>query len=194
MADLEVAIAALRRAEVIAVATDTVYGLVCDPDNAAAVDKIYELKERPASLELTLLAAAAADVETLVTWTATGRALAAQFWPGPLSLVLPVGPRRLAVPRAGRTLSVRVPDAGELLDLLRITGPLASTSANRHGRPAATSASAVAAAFGDSVPIVLGDGRPGGVASTIIDCSVSPPRVLRQGPIDSRTLRVHLRG
>ena len=178
----------------IAVATDTVYGLVCDPASEAAVGAVYELKERPLSLELTLLAASVEDLDTLVAWTDTGRVLAERFWPGPLSLVLPVGPRRLAVPRTGATLSVRVPDAPELLELLRLTGPLASTSANRHGEPAATSARAVTAAFGDSVSVLLGGGRPGGVASSIIDCSVSPPRVLREGPIDSRTLRVHLRG
>jgi L-threonylcarbamoyladenylate synthase len=188
-AALQAALDALGRGEVVAVATDTVYGLVCHPAVPAAVERIYALKQRPDDLELTLLAAEAADLEAVVRWNQAGRALAAAFWPGPLSLVLAVGERRLAIPRRGQTLSVRVPDHGMLRELLRSSGPLASTSANRHGAPAATSAAALRRDFGSDVAVVVSGGRPGGVASTIIDCTVTPPRVLRDGPIDSRMLR-----
>ena len=191
-AAIDRAVAALARGEVVAVATDTVYGLACDPADVAAVERVYELKDRPANLELSLLAARAEDFDDLVAWTGAGRALAARFWPGALSLVLPVGVRRLAVPRAGGTVSVRVPDAPWLQALLRRTGPLASTSANHHGEAAATSAAAVRLAFGDQVAVLVEAGRPGGTASSIIDCSVTPPRVLRRGPIDSRTLGIDL--
>jgi L-threonylcarbamoyladenylate synthase len=191
---LEAAVAALRAGEVIAVATDTVYGLVCDPADAAAVDRVYLLKRRPADLELTLLTADAADLGGLVEWTQPALALAKAFWPGPLSLVLSVAQRRLAVPRSGSTLSVRVPDHAQLRELLRRSGPLASTSANRHGDPPATSAAAVRRRFGAEVAVVLRGGRPGGIASTIIDCSVTPPRVLRDGPIDGNRLRGFVQG
>lgn len=191
---VDAAVAALARGEVVAVATDTVYGLVCDPANGEAVDRIFALKRRPAALELTLLAATAADLEDLVCWTEVARGLGAAFWPGPLSVVLPAGVRRLAVPRRGTTLSVRVPDHAPLLELLRRSGPLASTSANRHGAPAAVSGAAVRRAFGTEVTVVVAGGRPRGVASTIIDCSVTPPRILRDGPIDSRRLRGFLHG
>lgn len=185
--DLDAAVASLRRGEVVAVATDTVFGLVCDPRDEAAVDRVYALKRRPAHLELTVLAAAAADLDDLVRWSGAARRLAALHWPGPLSLVLPVGDQRLAVPRAGDTLSVRVPNQPALLELLRRTGPLASTSANRHGSAPALRVAHVRANFGADVAVVLGgDGRPGGMASTIIDCSVTPPRVLREGPIDGQ--------
>jgi L-threonylcarbamoyladenylate synthase len=191
---LAAALAALSAGEVIAAATDTVYGLLCDPAIPAAVDRIYALKRRPADLELTLLASAAADLEGLVLWTAPAARLAAEFWPGPLSLVLPVGGRSLAIPRQGSTLSVRVPGHDALRELLRCSGPLASTSANRHGSSAATSAAQVRAEFGDEVAVVIAGGRPGGVASTIIDCSVTPPRVLRDGPIDSGRLQRFAQG
>ncbi len=194
METVEAALAALGRGEVVAVATDTVYGLVCDPAVPTAVDRIYALKHRPDDLELTLLAADAADLEEVVRWNPAGRALGAAFWPGPLSLVLAVGDRRLAIPRRGLTLSVRVPDHERLRELLRCSGPLASTSANRHGAPAATSAAALRRDFGTDVAVVLSGGRPGGVASTIIDCTVTPPRVLRDGPIDSRRLRGFVQG
>ncbi len=188
------ALSALDRGEVIAVATDTVYGLACDPANAAAVDRVYEIKRRPADLELILLAAATPDLDGLVAWTPVARRLAAEFWPGPLSLVLAVGERRLAVPRRGSTVSVRVPDHGALRELLSQSGPLASTSANRHGSPPLTSVVGLRSEFGAEIGAVLAGGRPRGMASTIIDCSVTPPRVLRDGPIDSRRLKEIVQG
>jgi L-threonylcarbamoyladenylate synthase len=193
-ADLADALAALHRGEVIAVATDTVYGLACDPRDAAAVDRVYALKHRPADLELTLLAHDLGQLERLVAWTPAAARLAAAFWPGPLSLVLPVGELPLAVPRSGVTLSVRVPAHRLLLALLEQSGPLASTSANRHGEAPALSAAAVRRQFGDQVCVMLGGGSPAGQASTIIDCSVTPPRVLREGPIDRRSLSEFVQG
>ena len=187
--DIDRALAVLAAAGVVAAATDTVFGLLCDPRLAAAVERVYALKQRPAGLELTILAGAAGGLEDLVVWNPAARRLAAELWPGPLSIVLPVGATRLAVPRRGTTLSVRVPAHDGLRSLLDATGPLASTSANRHGEPPATTAAGVAAAFGDAAPVVLSNGHPAGMASTIIDCSVTPPRVLRDGPIDARTLR-----
>lgn len=193
-AGIAAAVAALRRGTVVAVATDTVYGLVCDPTAPAAVEAVYRLKGRPAGLELTLLAAAIAQLEGLVRWAGVAPELARRFWPGPLSLVLPVGERRLVVPRAGGTLSVRVPDHPLTQRLLERTGPLASTSANPHGLAPASSAAEVVEQFGDAITVVLDGGRPGGMASTIIDCSVTPPRVLREGPIDRRSLSEFVQG
>jgi L-threonylcarbamoyladenylate synthase len=191
---IERALVALRRGEVIAVVTDTVYGLACDPADRAAVERVFALKRRPAALELTLLAADAADLEEVVRWSAVAERLAQAFWPGPLSLVLPVGERRLAVPRRGDTLSVRVPDHDVLRSLLRRSGPLASTSANRHGQPPLTTPTAVRREFGPAIGAVLRGRRPGGSASTIIDCSGSSPRVLRDGPIDSHRLAEFVQG
>jgi tRNA threonylcarbamoyl adenosine modification protein (Sua5/YciO/YrdC/YwlC family) len=188
------AVTALRRGDVVAVVTDTVYGLVCDPAAPAAVERVYRLKGRPSDLELTLLGATALQLEGLVRWSPVASALAGRFWPGPLSLVLPVGERRLAIPRRGTTLSVRVPGHEVTRRLLERSGPLASTSANVHGRPPAASAAEVLEQFGDAITVVLDGGSPGGVASTIIDCSVTPPRVLREGPIDNRSLSELVQG
>ena len=191
---LESALAALKRGDVIAVATDTVYGLACDPADGAAVERVFAIKRRPAGLELILLAGGAGDLDGLVAWNPAARRLASAFWPGPLSLVLPVGEHRLAVPRHGDTISVRVPDHVLLRELLSRSGPLASTSANRHGDPPATSLESLRREFGAEIGAVLAGGRPRGIASTIIDCSVTPPRVLRDGPIDSRRLREFVQG
>jgi len=186
--DMDDAIAAIRSGSVVAVPTDTVYGVVCDPANAAAVERIYNLKRRPESLELTLLCAGAGDLEDDVELTPGARLLAATYWPGPLSIVMRVRRNRWAIPRTGASLSCRAPDHALLLELLRRTGPLASTSANRHGQPPAVSAMEARVAFGADVDTVLDGGTASGRPSTIIDCTTTPPRVLRDGPITNGEL------
>jgi tRNA threonylcarbamoyl adenosine modification protein (Sua5/YciO/YrdC/YwlC family) len=176
---------------VVAFPTDTVYGLGCDPRNIDAVERIYALKNRPDDLELNILAADANALDELVTFNNVASALANQFWPGPLSLVLPVGRQRLAIPRHGDTLMVRVPGHDAARDLLAQTGPLASTSANRHGQPPATTAAEVTEQLGADVDLVIEGHSGGGLASTIIDCSQYPPRLLREGPISADELRTY---
>jgi tRNA threonylcarbamoyl adenosine modification protein (Sua5/YciO/YrdC/YwlC family) len=187
MATVDEVVTAIAHGGVVAVPTDTVYGLVCDPRSAAAVDRVYAIKQRPADLELTLLAAALDDVDDAVILDDTARTLAVRFWPGPLSIVAPLRARSLAIPRSGDTLSVRIPDHPLLLEVLRRTGPLASTSANRHGEPPAADAASAVVALGDDI-VVLDGGTAAGLASTIIDCSRTPPRVLRTGPISEAEL------
>jgi tRNA threonylcarbamoyl adenosine modification protein (Sua5/YciO/YrdC/YwlC family) len=174
--------------------TDTVYGLVCDPADADAVERIYAIKLRPPGLELTLLAATAADIDDAVEFTEPMRRLAGRYWPGPLSIVGRLGGRRLAIPRAGSTLSCRVPAHAIAVDVLGQTGPLASTSANRHGMPPATTAEEAVTEHGGEVDAILGGDASSGVASTIIDCTTKPPRVLREGPIAGATLLSYLSG
>lgn len=191
---LEQVAAAIRAGGVAVIPTDTVYGLACDPRDASAVERIYDIKRRPAGLELNVLAAALDDVEPLVELSPLARTLAARFWPGGLSLVCPVGVTRLAIPRSGATLMVRVPGHPLVRELLSLTGPVASTSANRHGDPAADDAAGAGEALGDEVDAVL-DGGPGaGMASTIIDLTTTPPRVLREGLIPADELRPFLGG
>ena len=191
---IDAAAQAVARGEVIAVATDTVYGLACDPANAAAVERVYAIKRRPASLELTLLAADAGDLDGLVRWNGSARRLAAAFWPGALSLVLPVGPRRTAVPRHGQTISARVPDHARLRTLLARTGPLASTSANRHGAAPLRSVAALRREFGTEIGAVLAEAAPPWHCLHYHRLQREPPRVLREGPIDSHRLREFVQG
>ena len=179
---------------VAVIPTDTVYGLVCDPGNAAAVDRIYAIKRRPADLELTLLAATYAEVEAIVELSEVARLLALHYWPGPLSIIAELRGRNLAIPRSGRTLSCRVPRRISALHLLSLTGALASTSANRHGEPPATTAAEARHRLGGEVDAILDDGPSAGVASTIIDCTATPPRVLREGPISAGELSAFLGG
>jgi L-threonylcarbamoyladenylate synthase len=191
---LDAAVAAIARGGVIAIPTDTVFGLACDPASTAAVDRIYAIKQRPADLELTLLSASIADIEEDVELDPVARTLAAAYWPGALSIICRLRARRWAIPRNGATLSVRIPDHPIALEVLRRTGPLATTSANRHGEPAATTAAKVTAALGVEIDAVVDGGDCGGLASTIIDCTSITPHVLREGPIPAAALRSLLGG
>jgi L-threonylcarbamoyladenylate synthase len=188
------AVRAIRRGGVVAVPTDTVYGLACDPASTAAVSRIYAIKRRPDGLELTLLVASIADIEDDVELTPEARMLASVYWPGALSIISRLRSRRWAIPRDGDTLNVRVPDHPLTLELLRRTGPLATTSANRHDEEPADTAAGVAAALGDEIDGVLDGGRSAGRASTIIDCTTTTPRVLRDGPISAAALHSILGG
>ena len=188
---LDAVAAAVAAGGVVGIPTDTVYGLGCDPSRAAAVERIYAIKRRPRGLELTLLAASLDEVDAAVVLDAAARRLAARYWPGPLSIIAPLRAPAYAIPREGLTLSVRIPGHPLLLELLERTGPLATTSANRHGAPAAVTAAAVVAGLDGEVDAVLDGGAAGGLASTIIDCSRTPPEVLREGPIRASELLEH---
>jgi tRNA threonylcarbamoyl adenosine modification protein (Sua5/YciO/YrdC/YwlC family) len=178
---------------VVGVPTDTVYGLACDPRAPAAVERVYAIKQRPAELELSLLGASLDDLAACGALDGRARALAEAFWPGALSIIVPARPDAgLAVPRRGDTVSVRIPAHDVLLELLARTGPLATTSANRHGEPAARTAAECEAAVGADVDGIL-DGKPGaGLGSTIIDLTEAPPRMVRLGPIRAEALRPYL--
>jgi L-threonylcarbamoyladenylate synthase len=191
---LDDALAAIRGGGVVAIPTDTVYGLACDPANATAIDRIYAIKQRPADLELTVLAATIADIEADVELNQAARTLAGECWPGALSIVCRLRSHRWRIPRTGDTLSVRIPDHPVALELLRRTGPLATTSANRHGEAPAATAEGVAAALDGEIDAIVDGGRCGGLASTIIDCTTTIPRVLREGPIPAAVLRSLLGG
>ena len=182
------AVRAIRRGGVVVIPTDTVYGLACDPANTAAVSRIYAIKRRPDGLELTLLCASVDDIEEDVVLSPAARTLASAYWPGALSIISTLRTRRWVIPRDGTTLNVRIPDHPIALELLRRTGPLATTSANRHGEPAADTAEGVVAALGSEVDTVLDGGPSAGLASTIIDCTTMTPRVLRDGPISAVAL------
>ena len=194
---LDRALDALWRGQVIAFPTDTVYGVGAHALIAPAVDRLYAVKERPAGLAIPLLlpdaqamTAVCAGIPPLA-WQ-----LADRFWPGGLSLVLRSAP---AVPGAvtagGPTVAVRVPDQPLVRELCRRLGaPLAATSANRHGRPAPVTAGEVWLELAGRIPLILDGGPcPGGVPSTVLDLTVSPPNIVRPGPISAVDLAPYIR-
>jgi L-threonylcarbamoyladenylate synthase len=177
-------LAALSRGEVVAVPTDTVYGLAADPRRPGATGRLFAAKGRPEAVALPVLVADVEDLARLAEpLPPTARALVARWWPGPLTVVVR---RALGVDwELGgdpTTIGVRCPDHGLLRALLRRSGPLAVTSANPHGEPPCATAAEVRARLGEDL-VVLDGGRCAGVPSTVVDCSAGTPRLLRPGPV-----------
>lgn len=170
----------------VAIPTDTVYGLAARIDRPEALAAVFAAKGRPPGLALPVLIGRWSQVRAVAPkLSKTAKLLAARFWPGPLTVVVPalpgVGP---LLGGDGASVGLRQPDHPFVRALCRRTGPLAVTSANLHGRPPCTTAEEVAACFTrDEVALVVDGGRCDGVPSTVVDCRVSPPACLRAGAI-----------
>ena len=182
--DEAAAIAHLRDGDVVALPTDTVYGLCVVAGIAGATARLYELKERPAAVALPVLVADPEDAAELGEFDETARTLLTAHWPGALTIVV-----RRRGPSHGwdlggedATIGLRCPNEETLRRIARAVGPLAVTSANRHGQPPCTTASEVDSAFGASLSVFDG-GRRAAIPSTVVDCTDDPPRVLRRGVV-----------
>ena len=208
---LQPAVALVAAGFVIAYPTDTLYGLAADPFNAEAVARVYEIKVRPGDRAMPLIAADVAQVEAAFgALPPAAHLLAARFWPGPLTLVIPVqvhgdGVRVQvgtdASPSGGilppptvpvrdprpqiRTVAVRVPAHAVARALAAQCGrPIVATSANISGAPPTADPDEVARALEGRIPLLVDAGQaPGGPPSTIVDVSGASPRLLRAGAI-----------
>jgi L-threonylcarbamoyladenylate synthase len=182
----------LNAGELVAFPTDTVYGIAAVASQPRAVARLYVAKERPPEKAIPILLADESDLETIVTEVSDlVRRLIARFWPGALTLILPKSSRVLPEISSTPTIAVRLPDFSLTRQIISAVGiPLAVTSANRSGNPSPCTAISVMAQLGGRIAAVLDGGRsPGGVPSTILDCTVDPPRVLRVGAVHIEVLR-----
>jgi tRNA threonylcarbamoyl adenosine modification protein (Sua5/YciO/YrdC/YwlC family) len=185
--------AVLLEGGAVVLPTDTVYGLVALPGDPAASAQLFMLKGRADQTPLAVLCADADQALALVEppVDAGVRAVAERWWPGPLTLVLP---RRaglhLHLGEPTSTIGVRVPDDALLRDVASRVGPIAATSANRHGQPPATTAAAASEALGPGVRLVIDGGPASDHVSTVIDATRRPWRVLREGPIAAAAILV----
>jgi L-threonylcarbamoyladenylate synthase len=198
MTEVEQALEVIRAGGLVAIPTETVYGLAADAGNETAVRRIFAAKGRPADHPLIVHVA---RPEELAEWAATvppaAALLAETCWPGPLTLLVPKAAHVLPVVTGGRpTVGVRVPAHPLTTELLtRFGGGLAAPSANRFGMVSPTTAEHVRADLGDLVDFVLDGGPcPVGVESTIVDCTVQPPQILRPGGIPSEQIAALLGG
>jgi L-threonylcarbamoyladenylate synthase len=176
---LEAAERALRAERVIVLPTDTVYGLAALAGSRRAVDDLYSLKDRPASMPIAMLVASHEQVSTLVVGvSASAKRLMEAFWPGPLTIVLAA--------REGQgpaTVGVRCPDHDFVRALARRVGPLAVTSANRHGELPPASAPDAARSLRGEVALVIDGGPCALLASTVVDATDPSLPLLREGSI-----------
>jgi len=186
--EIERGVKILQMGGVIAFPTDTVYGLGADAFNSTAVERIYEIKNRPRHRQLPLLIA---DVERLTTLAEPipeiAWFLARRFWPGGLTLVLSKTDSVPAYLASRPTIAVRVPNHPVCLALIQHLGnPIIGTSANISDQPAALTAEEVGQQLGGKIDFIINGGKcPGGKESTVVDITRESPIVLRQGIIPS---------
>ncbi|MFN2154081.1 MAG: L-threonylcarbamoyladenylate synthase [Anaerolineae bacterium] len=185
------AVEVLRAGGLIAFPTDTVYGVAALPWEVEAVARLYIAKQRPKSLPIPLLLSDADRLSRVATLAPEFAPLAERFWPGGLTLVLPKTEVVPDVVSPGPSVAVRVPDLSLVRDLIRRAGGvLAVTSANISGHPSPVTAEEVEAHLGERIELIV-DGGPcrGGVPSSLLDCTTSPPVLLRRGAISEEELR-----
>ena len=190
------AAALVKSGGLIAFPTDTVYGIGGCAFQADAIERIYLVKGRSTLKAIPILLGDPEFVEQITPpLSPTVKRLTDRFWPGPLTLVLPLLsslPENLS---PTPTIGLRIPDHMFTRALLRETGPLAATSANLSGKPSALTADEVQSQLGSRVDLILDGGRsPGEMASTVLDCTAENPVVLREGPLTWEEITAALQG
>jgi L-threonylcarbamoyladenylate synthase len=184
------ALAVLQTGGLVAFPTDTVYGVGTLAFDGKAVESIYAAKDRPIEKAIPILIADATDLDRVaVDIPEAARRLADRFWPGPLTLLVP---KRAGLPEAvsaTATVGVRVPDHDVARALLRAAGPMAVTSANISGAPSPVTAQEVYDQLQGRIALIIDGGRtPGGVPSTLVDCTAPGLKILRAGPVSDEDL------
>src|SRR6185436_8450837 len=165
--------AVLNKGGLVAFPTDTVYGVGTMVFDGPAVESIYRAKDRPIEKAIPVLIGDAEDMEKVgMNIPETAYRLATRFWPGPLTVVIPKKPTLPESVSATATVGVRVPNHAVARALLRSAGPMAVTSANISGQPSPSTAEEVFAQLGGRIDLIIDGGKtPGGVPSTVIDCT-----------------------
>lgn len=196
------AITALRAGGVIALPTDTVYGIAVALGTPGGIERLFAAKSRPPDKAIALLVADVDQAGEIGELSAAATALAGAFWPGGLTLVVPRRRDRplpaaltggALAPGEIATVGLRVPGHATPRALAAALGPLPTTSANRSGEPEARDADEIEALLGDAIDLIL-DGGPsaGGLASTVVDLTGEHPRVLRHGAVPEAAIRRNL--
>lgn len=183
------AVMALRDGLVVGIPTDTVYGLAIDAARPNAPTALALAKGRSSNVPLQVLVSGHDQALSIGQWSPEALRVAAFVWPGAATLVVPRRPGvELHLGGDGATVGIRWPAHALAVELCDRCGPLAATSANRHGEPPLATASEVAEAFCDSVAVVLDGGRCPGLASAVVDLTGDAPRVLRAGALSEEVL------
>jgi L-threonylcarbamoyladenylate synthase len=184
------ALEVLRTGGLVAFPTDTVYGVGCLAFDGKAVESIYAAKDRLFEKAIPILLGDSEDLEKVViSIPSAARRLASRFWPGPLTILVPKKPGLPEAVSTTSTVGVRVPDHEVARALLRAAGPMAVTSANISGQASPTTAQEVFTQLSGRIELIIDGGKtPGGVPSTVVDCSDEEIKIIREGPITEEEL------
>ena len=179
------ALSILHSGGLVAFPTDTVYGLGALAFDAKAVESIYTAKRRPIEKAIPILVGEIMHTSKVAfEFPRTARLLASRFWPGPLTCIIPKKPSLPRAVSATSTIGVRIPDQVTARLLLRAAGPMAVTSANTSGQPSPSTAEEVLEQLNGRIPLIIDGGKtPGGIPSTVVDCTADEIKILREGPI-----------
>jgi L-threonylcarbamoyladenylate synthase len=174
----------------VAFPTDTVYGVAASLTNPAGIDRLYEAKARSVYKAIAVLIAEIEQISLLTPGlTPSARKLAVRFWPGALTLVVTKHPALPPNLSPLPTVGVRMPDHAFARALMRTAGPLATSSANISGESNTLTAQQVLDQLDGRIELILDGGRvPGGIPSTVVDCTQNPPKILRQGAISAEQI------
>ncbi len=189
-AQLQPALDVLKNGGIVAFPTDTVYGVGALAFDNAAIESIYTAKDRPLEKAIPILIGDLKDLEVIgLNIPDMALRLAARFWPGPLTCIIPKQPSLPPAVSATQTVAVRIPNHPDALALLRAAGPMAVTSANISGRQSPISAQEVYDQLNGRIPLILDGGNtPGGIPSTLVDCTGETPIIFREGPVTMENL------
>lgn len=195
-ASVETALDLLKEGEIVAFPTDTVYGLGTNAFYSPGIIKLFEAKGRDANKAIAVLIGEIEQVKLLTDeLSETAQKLIEHFWPGGLTIVVPKKKDLPELLSAGSSIGIRMPNHPLALELLRRFGPIATTSANLSGMNNPHDANDVLHQLNGKVPLILDGGRcPGGIPSTVIDCSTDECRILRPGIISLKTIGEVLTG
>jgi L-threonylcarbamoyladenylate synthase len=188
--ELQSALEILQNGGLVAFPTDTVYGLGALAFDNTAIKSIYTAKNRPIERAIPILIGDIKDLDQVaVAIPQMALTFAAHFWPGPLTCVVPKKQTLPPAVSATATVAVRIPDHADARALLGLVGPMAVTSANISGEPSPSTAREVYDQLAGRIPLILDGGpTPGGIASTLVDCTGDQPVILREGPITLQQL------
>ena len=182
----------LKHGGLVVFPTDTVYGLAALPVKDEYIERLYVVKGRESTRAIAILISSPEELGKISELpNVMAFRLAKKFWPGPLTLIVPRHPKLPNSMSPNSTIGVRVPDHDLALKLLRMTGPLGVTSANISGRENTTTAMEVMNQLKGRVHLVIDGGQtPGGIPSTVVDCTSTEPKILRTGPIDIEQIKL----
>jgi len=193
-ASIETALDLLTEGEIVAFPTDTVYGLGTNAFYSPGIIKLFEAKGRDANKAIAVLIGAAEQLSLLTdSLSTTARILIEHFWPGGLTIVVPKKKDLPELLSAGSSIGIRMPNHAIALELLKKFGPLATTSANLSGKNNPHDAGDVLHQLNGRVPLILDGGScPGGIPSTVVECSTDEVRILRPGTISLEAIQAVL--
>ena len=185
------AVDVLKHGGLVVFPTDTVYGLAALPSKEEYIERLYVVKGRDSTRAIAILISSpdelgeVSDLPNVIAFR-----LAKKFWPGPLTLIVPRHPDLPESMSPNSTIGVRVPDHVLALKLLKMIGPLGVTSANISGRENTNTAREAMDQLEGRVHLIIDGGRsPGGIPSTVVDCTTEEPKILRAGPIDMEEIK-----